>query len=597
MSIVSFKKLTVLASNRNKNQVIDKLQALGCMHLISLKPQDKSALTRISTSLLEEINSALRYLKDSPEQGRQRLQWKQFNPDEIVKCILSNQKQMKEYVDKRDFLMSRIHQLSEWGNFQLPEKTGLAGIKLWFYKLSYKEAAMIPNDKVVQEVYRNNRFIFLVILAREEPQGEAFCSRRIHTGAIPLNGLYSELEAVNEQIDELVDERRNLTRYRFLLSQEIARFTDRSQFNNALEKVSDNHNFFLLQGWVPQSQIDAMCSFCKAEKLGLTIEDPKAGELPPTLLETYSWMDGGQKLVNFYQTPGYHSLDPSVMVFFSFSVFFAMILADAGYGIILAVLTLFSWKNLGKRNSLAWLRPLLLTICIFSIIYGVLLGSYWGLEPKAGSLLARLKIIDIQNFKSMMTLVIVIGCLHICIASGMRAWFAQDVSERIKAIGIILFIIAALVWGYGLMNHNNGIAKGGISLLIISLIIMLFFASNEPVKGFKSLMLRGFHGLAALMELPSLFGDILSYLRLFALGLAGASLALTFNTMASHIAESSWLLAGLVLVLGQTLNFVLCLMGALIHGLRLNYIEFFKWSVKEDGYNYQPFKKQEISHE
>jgi V/A-type H+-transporting ATPase subunit I len=129
----------------------------------------------------------------------------------------------------------------------------------------------------------------------------------------------------------------------------------------------------------------------------------------------------------------------------------------------------------------------------------------------------------------------------------------------------------------------------------------MIFASNEPITSFKNLLKRIVHGLSALSELPSLFGDILSYLRLFALGLAGASLAVTFNTMAHHITQhgkpSSWVLAILILLIGQTLNLALCLMGAVVHGLRLNYIEFFKWSIKEDGYSYQPFKKQEISHE
>ncbi|MCW8450376.1 V-type ATP synthase subunit I [Legionella quinlivanii] len=597
MSIVTFKKLSIFGSSLNKNSMVDQLQALGCIHLISVKPKDNSVLTCPSTSLLDQFNTAVRYLKDCPEQGRQRLQWRQFNPDEILKSILANQKDMKELIDQRDRLLARVHELAEWGNFHLPDESQLSGIKLWFYKLTYKEAALIPKDKIVQEVYRDNRYIFLVLLAREEPQGEAFCSLRSHTGAVPLKVLRNQLEDLNEQIDDLIDERRNLTRYRFLLSREIAAFADRSQFKQALNQINDNKNFFFLQGWVPQSKISDIELFCREQVLGVAIEEPSADEIPPTLLQNPPLLEGGQKLVNFYQTPGYRALDPSIMVFFSFSVFFAMILADAGYGIVLAVITLLSWKSLGKRQSLTWLRPLLVTLSAFSIIYGMLLGSYWGLEPKAGSVLAQFKVINIQNFKSMMTLVIVIGCLHICIASGMRAWFSSGFCERVKSIGIIVFIISALIWAYGLMNHNNYIVTAGICLLIFSLLMMLFFASNTPVNSFKGLLLRGFHGLTALTEIPSLFGDILSYLRLFALGLAGASLALTFNTMASHIAETSWLLAGLVLLLGQCLNFVLCLMGAVIHGLRLNYIEFFKWSVKEDGYNYQPFKKQEISHE
>ncbi|WED43357.1 V-type ATP synthase subunit I [Legionella cardiaca] len=596
MSIAAFKKVTLIGLNCMKVELMNALQEFGFLHLIAIKPPSKS-LTTASTTLLDQIKIAIRYLKDSPEQGRQRLVWKDVTAEQIVERVLGNQRELRKYTDRRDFLSNRIQELSEWGNFELPPEKELAGIKLWFYKINIKELDVIPKDEPIQELYRNNRYVYIVIPSETESQNETLPTHRIHTGSLSLNVLLAELDEVDEKIDDLIGERRSLTRYRYLLSSEVAQFADRTQLKKASEMSQEHDNFFLLQGWLPVAQLSAMKQFCHQHQIGMTIESPLPDELPPTLLQTHSWLTAGEKLVNFYQTPGYHALDPSFMVFFSFSLFFAMILADAGYGIVLALFTLFSWKWLGKYNGAEWLRPLLVALSIFSIIYGVLLGSYWGVEPKAGTFLAALKIININNFNAMMTLVIIIGCIHICIGSGMRAWFAANFNERVQSIGFIFFIIAALGLAMGLINHQDKITKLAIIVLSLSLLIIMFFASNEPVKSFKSLLIRIFRGIAALAELPSLFGDILSYLRLFALGLAGASLAITFNTIAHHLAQTSWVLAALVLLIGQTLNFALCLMSAVIHGLRLNYIEFFKWSIKEDGYCFQPFKKQEISHE
>lgn len=598
MSIALFKKVTLLGLSRCKSTILPSLQDLGCVHLIAINEPGKSKLTTVSTTLLDQIKMSLRYLKDSPEQGSPRLSWKDVSPDEIVQRILGNQRALRQCTDRHDFLTLRIRQLSEWGNFQLPPEDELRGIKLWFYKIDLKAKAVIPKDIPIQELYRTNRYIFLVLFSENEPQKEELAPYRVHTGCITLNALNNELDDIKETIEDLIDERRSLTRYRYLLSKEVAQFSDRTELKKAVEKIQEHDEFFLLQGWIPDSRLPAIEQYCDTHEIGITIESPLENELPPTLMESHAWLKGGQELVNFYQTPGYHALDPSIMVFFSFAIFFAMIMADAGYGIILAVFTLFWWKRLGRYNAAEWLRPLLVVISLFSIAYGVLLGSYWGVEPKAGSFLAQLKIIDIHNFKAMMTLVIVIGCIHICIGCGMRAWFASKFNEKMQSLGFILLIISALIFSKGVMKHSDLLSTVATVLFVLSAITIMFFASDEPINSVTNLFKRLFHGVAAIAELPSLFGDILSYLRLFALGLAGASLAITFNTIAHHIAQStSWVLAALVLLIGQTLNLVLCLMSAVIHGLRLNYIEFFKWSIKEDGYGYQPFKKQEISHE
>ena len=114
--------------------------------------------------------------------------------------------------------------------------------------------------------------------------------------------------------------------------------------------------------------------------------------------------------------------------------------------------------------------------------------------------------------------------------------------------------------------------------------------------GEKPLM-RVFKGISALTGLSSLFGDVMSYLRLFALGLASASLAVAFNDMARDLSNAvpgiGFLFGLLVLLLGHAMNFALSFASGFIHGLRLNVIEFFKWGVKDEGHAYRPFERKE----
>ena len=111
--------------------------------------------------------------------------------------------------------------------------------------------------------------------------------------------------------------------------------------------------------------------------------------------------------------------------------------------------------------------------------------------------------------------------------------------------------------------------------------------------------MRVVKGLSALTGLSSAFGDVLSYLRLFALGLASASLAIAFNDMARDVREAlpgiGFFFMLLILLLGHTLNFALSLSSGFIHGLRLNMIEFFNWGVKDEGNPYRPFEQKETS--
>ena len=140
------------------------------------------------------------------------------------------------------------------------------------------------------------------------------------------------------------------------------------------------------------------------------------------------------------------------------------------------------------------------------------------------------------------------------------------------------------------------LAGAGYWSLGAGLLAVFAFSSERAADGLRGSLLRLLDGVRALTGVTRIFGDVLSYLRLFALGLASASLALTFNDLARQAAEvqgPGLLYAILILLVGHLLNLLLAVMSGVVHGLRLNYIEFYNWALSGEGYAFQPFRKKE----
>jgi len=192
----------------------------------------------------------------------------------------------------------------------------------------------------------------------------------------------------------------------------------------------------------------------------------------------------------------------------------------------------------------------------------------------------------------MMAISVFIGAAHVVLANLMDAWRYGKRVESLPSIGWACIVAGALMLGAA-MGLKVGLLRqiATITMVAGALLIVAFTAVGEKPL---SRLIQGFLGLT---KITSILGDVLSYLRLFALGLATASLAVSFNDMARQIREGlpgiGIILALLLLVLGHAMNFALGISSCVIHGLRLNVIEFFNWGLKEEGRLYQPFKRKE----
>lgn len=595
MSIVKLKKVDIVALNENRVAVLKELQDIGKVHIVPLRSDEHS---RFNQAISAQTLKAWSYI--SRTEGKRTHQVKDenlFDEKQVVSDILQNQSALLKLRERIAFLRNRIKEVKPWGDFTIPCSEDIGGYCLWFYKVPHAKMKVFAKAGYDFEVvYKDKKYSFAVIVSKEEPQARKLPVQRATIGSKSLHELYKELEQAKVDLDILESERHNLTRWAYLLQKTMARLEDNATCERVEREGYEDEKLFAVQAWVANDQIDEIKSLTERYDMMMEFSDPSDDDVPPTLLKNSEFWAPGETLVNFYQTPSYKSWDPSSILLFSFAIFFALIVSDAGYALLLLLAVIIFWGKLGKSDTGRRIRRIGILLSISSAVYGVLIGSYFGLEPPNPTL-KQFDILDMNNYAAMQSLTIAIGIIHVMLANLVHTWQLRGSWNMLSPIGWFVALIGASMMWAGFDDKAGEIYNNGIYSIIGGLALVFLFTSERKVKNLKSLALRFADGFLALTGVTKAFGDVLSYLRLFALGLASAALALTFNDMAGQVREAvpeyGAVLAIIILILGHGLNFVLALVSGVIHGLRLNMIEFFGWSLHDEGKPFITFEKKE----
>lgn len=589
MSILQLKKASLIGLTENKMHTLDKLQKLGLMHIIPLQEVSTHKVEEDEEINPELLKRSLQYLLSCPNKRRQVTRENKFNLKEVVHAVDKNHSERLSLTEERDFLEKRIKDLEPWGEFSLPDLNDLNHQRFWFYLVpNFKMKEVATTSLPWTVVHQGNRNSYLVVISPEEPAANLMPVARTHTGYIPLSQLREKLEETEIALEATEAQREALTRWIYLLQRSIASTADASLLTEVANQSLDFDEVFALQGWIAERDLDQLQLFAEQQGLVLLSEDPEETELPPTFLDNSERVGGGQEVVSFFQTPGYRSWDPSRVVFFSFVSFFAIIMSDAGYSLVLGAIIAYYWKAMSHTETHRRLRAMGAALAGAGFVWGVLVGGYFGASAPL-PFLGSLKILDVNDFDSMMLLSICIGAAHLILGNLMMAWVRRKSTQALSSIGWATAVLAALFgWIFG-FTQLHWVVFG------VGLVMVLLFSGEKTSFSLTTLV----SGLLALTNLTKIFGDVLSYLRLFALGLASASLAITFNQLAADVGAAlpgiGLLLQMLILLIGHLLNFVLTVVSGVIHGLRLNLIEFYNWSLADEGYPFQPFAKREVT--
>jgi len=314
-------------------------------------------------------------------------------------------------------------------------------------------------------------------------------------------------------------------------------------------------------------------------------------------------------LTKMYGMPDYGEFDPTPILAPFFSLFFAFCMGDAGYGLILIALGFLLKKKMSK--SMAGMMNLVITLGIFTTVFGAVLGTFFGVSlfdvelPQWMKGLMITGKIDGTNYDKQMLLALIIGVVHICLAMTVKA-VCSTVRYGFKA--------SLSAWGW-LLLVVGFICTGGLSFfeVISAEVTNWAFIVIGGISAIGIYLLNDFHrnifanigaGVWDTYNMATgLLGDTLSYIRLYALGLAGGMLGGVFNQLAFMVNDAAgpvlgWIFCGLILVFGHALNIAMSCLSAFVHPLRLTFVEYFKNSGYEGkGEAYKPFSVMKANNE
>ena len=480
---------------------------------------------------------------------------------------------------------------SEWGDvsYASVQEVEAAGCYFKFYKTDAAGLKKLPEEKTVQILKEEKGSINIALISDSPDDSLDFKEERMPQVEVieldqDLREVESHLASVQNRIDALTTQSGVLLAYRNSLTKKL-------EFSQALAGMGNAEQIAYLQGYCPEDAVGDFKKAADSEHWGYMLQDPENITEVPTLLKNSKFLRIIEPLFHFMGTmPGYHETDVSFVFLLFFSLFYAMIIGDAGYGLVFLGLT--AW--LRSKNKKAPVEPFALfyVLSVTTVIWGLLTGTWFGSRAIAEwAPLKRFIIEPMFSFNEsdkatffMMRLSFMLGLIHLIFAHFTAFLKKLPSLKAYVQLGWVLVCIG-MFFVVDLLVLSNPMPPYAMPIFIAGFSMIGLFTNfqKNPLK-----MIGSFIGaiLNSIQSSISAFSDIVSYIRLFAVGLAGVTVAASFNDMASGI------FAPVVLLLGHGLNIVLGLMSVMVHGVRLNMLEFSGHLGQEwTGHPYEPFKE------
>lgn len=605
--IVKMKKITLLCVESERVDALEKLRELGIMH-VDHETRVESESVAVSARNLADISKVFNILsgiktKHPAEPGRTGRE-----VFELADGLIRKQDELKKRIEE---LKQDIDTLEPWGEFDPETVNTLSadGIHLLFcktYRDTFKKLEL-PEETAVAIIRDEGKEVYFLLISREPLDAALYPAV-----ALPqerLSGLRKQLETVQEENLQIDEQLEKLAASANAVQQYFDEKNFEHEFLTNRDGMVSDGSIAYLSGYIPADELPKLTEAAHKNGWALTADDPAPDDARvPTLIRKPRWVKVIDPLFDFIGiTPGYREKDVSVFFLIAFPIFFGILIGDSAYGFLFIVAALL-FKFLLRKNPKAQLPlNLLILLSVFSVIMGLLNGSCLGLprkilpgflqgldfladppsSPTAVDLGKRLNIDpgDLSN-KFTQWFCFLLAALHLTSAHllkysvNFRDWRSLGNIGWICVLWGNFFTAVNLIVFPGTFPKFVGFALYGVGLLLIVVTISGSAVLNLP------------------FDLVSSFVDVLSYIRLFAVGLSSVYVATCFNDMGKMVLNALPKemfvlgLIGLILVAlaGHVLNILLGFMSVLVHAVRLNTLEFSNHAGMEwTGFPYRPF--------
>jgi V/A-type H+-transporting ATPase subunit I len=418
----------------------------------------------------------------------------------------------------------------------------------------------------------------------------------------PTETPLEEIRKIEEEVERIGKEKEDIAgKIREIEKLKPELLTLHDFIDNRLKRAQVEGSFahteqaFMAEGWIEsprENELEREVAAISPE-VELTVLEPAPEENPPVVLKNGKLVQPFEVLVGLYGLPDYRELDPTPFIAPFFALFFGITIGDFGYGLILAVASVLAIRKLDVGEGGRRFFQVLGYGGLSSMLVGILTGGYFGIPIESlPSFLRALVVLDpLKNAFIFLIAVVILGFVHVCL--GVLLKMVNNIRNGMLLDGLYdqgstLALIVTLT-AYGVTRNS---VLGWLSL--VSALTVIWFHG----RGARNVVTRFFSGLYSLYSMSSFIGDFLSYARLMALGLATVLIGLVINLLAAMILGGFRLdfllplrliFALPILLGGHSFNLIINLLGAFVHPLRLQYVEFFKQFYDDGGRRFSPF--------
>lgn len=585
--IVRMQKITIFCRESDREQTVLDLQNLGLLHLEPVRPYIGHRLEEMRAHARDAQRAAEildQYASDaaSGETADRR------TGADLIKEVHQRIGQMGKLEEEQASWRREEHRIKPFGDFEPGTIRRLAdhGIRVKLYRIGpHKEIPSLP-DTSIHVLHRDRHGIYVAAIGRGAMDIEE--AEEISPPQRSLREIREEIKSCRKALEDNERALRDLaSAYRREVAEYARLAEDEVQFMEARAGMGEEKPVAWLQGFCPERDVETVRRAAQTHGWGILVEAPASDDPVPTKIENPRWIRPIRIMMDFIGVvPGYREVDISMLFLLFFSLFCAIIVGDAGYGLLFLGLTF--WAH---RRFTQWPRPLFHLLFLTSsctIIWGVLSGNYFGIA-RLPAPLAAIRIDALNDNDTVILLCFLIGAVHLTLAHLWNVIRFINTPRFLAQLGWIgttwtMFFTARF------MVLDQPFPTVMLPVFVISVLSIALFMT--PFRRIKS---EWFNHVVLPLNLVSNFVDVVSYVRLFAVGTATFAVANAFNQMALELGAVHWiagLFAGLIIFFGHTLNILLATMGVLVHGIRLNTLEFaghlgLQWT----GAPYTPFRR------
>ncbi|MBR0374705.1 MAG: hypothetical protein IJH91_09290 [Mogibacterium sp.] len=604
--IEKMKMVHIITSASAKEEMLKGLRDIGVVHLA-----EKQSADRAVTERFQSISDATAVLKSHADPKKLKNNTETLTDEEFgkvyaeVRGAIDQKAALEQEISSTEIEIARV---APWGDFQPSDVDFLRdhGFDFHFYRMAekdYPEVASSEDIKVIK-LGTIEKSIAVAVLGTlpQTIQGAEFTLP--DKSVTDLEQGVADAEQRIKECEETLDD---ASRYYNAFHEQQLKVQNELKFSEANATLQGDEDFAWISGYIPEADVETFKAMAAEKKCAWAIEDVDEEDYQiPTKLRFNKVSRLIKPIYDILDiSPGYREQDISLWFFLFFILFFAMIIGDGGYGVLILAATAVIHAKQKKVTDATFL---LYILSIGTIIWGAVTGTWFGMEsamkvpflramviPSIATYPEYFGVTSTQTQFAIMKFSLSVGVVQLALGTllSIRKKAMEKDLSLIADIGWMIATVSMYMLALNLVIQEDINLKPVFIGIGIAFVMVVLFGGMTPGTTFGQSIKSGLAGsFTTFLDTISCFSNVMSYIRLFAVGMAGVAISQSFNDLGGGMPGALVIVGAIIILLGHALNIAMCFLSVVVHGVRLNVLEFSgQAGIEWAGVSYDPFKE------